>query len=76
MLGLALGRQEKGKTKILLVPTMHGSLHNAILTESLQTLDRLGSRNYATPGMITVNTISPGKKRLPWQPVGFSVILS
>jgi phosphopantothenoylcysteine decarboxylase/phosphopantothenate--cysteine ligase len=41
-LASALGRQEKGKTKILLVPTMHGSLHNAILTESLQTLDRLG----------------------------------
>jgi phosphopantothenoylcysteine decarboxylase/phosphopantothenate--cysteine ligase len=41
-LASALGRQEKGKTKILIVPTMHGSLHNAILTESLQTLDRLG----------------------------------
>ncbi len=41
-LASALGRQEKGKTKILLVPTMHGSLHNAILSESLQTLDRWG----------------------------------
>jgi phosphopantothenoylcysteine decarboxylase / phosphopantothenate---cysteine ligase len=41
-LASALGRLERGKTKILLVPTMHGSLHNSLLTESLQTLDRLG----------------------------------
>ncbi|MEG3440363.1 phosphopantothenoylcysteine decarboxylase [Pannus brasiliensis CCIBt3594] len=41
-LASALGRMERGKTKILIVPTMHGSLHNSILTESLKTLDRMG----------------------------------
>jgi phosphopantothenoylcysteine decarboxylase/phosphopantothenate--cysteine ligase len=41
-LASALGRRERGQTKILLVPTMHGSLHNAILTESLTLLDRWG----------------------------------
>jgi phosphopantothenoylcysteine decarboxylase/phosphopantothenate--cysteine ligase len=43
-LGSALGRMERGKTKILLVPTMHGSLHNSILTESLQKLKGMGVR--------------------------------
>ncbi len=43
-LASALGRQEQGKTLILLVPTMHGSLHNSILTESLVNLQNLGVR--------------------------------
>jgi len=37
-----LGRMERGKTKILIAPTMHGSMHNAILTESLQFLASMG----------------------------------
>ncbi len=41
-LGSAIGKMERGKTKILLAPTMHGSLHNSILTASLVKLDRLG----------------------------------
>ncbi|BAP17935.1 bifunctional phosphopantothenoylcysteine decarboxylase/phosphopantothenate--cysteine ligase CoaBC [cyanobacterium endosymbiont of Epithemia turgida] len=41
-LASALGRMEKGKTKIMIVPTMHGSLHNSILTESLKFLYNLG----------------------------------
>ncbi|XTZ20081.1 MAG: flavoprotein, partial [cyanobacterium endosymbiont of Rhopalodia fuxianensis] len=41
-LASALGRMEQGKTKIMIVPTMHGSLHNSILTESLKFLDNLG----------------------------------
>ena len=41
-LGSAIGRMERGKSKILVVPTMHGSLHNSILTESLQKLHRMG----------------------------------
>ncbi len=41
-LGSALGRLEGGKTKILIVPTMHGSLHNSILIESLQILHQKG----------------------------------
>ncbi|HEY9811178.1 MAG TPA: bifunctional phosphopantothenoylcysteine decarboxylase/phosphopantothenate--cysteine ligase CoaBC [Halomicronema sp.] len=41
-LGSAIGRMEKGKTKILVVPTMHGSLHNSILTDSLKKLDKMG----------------------------------
>ncbi|MBE9170992.1 phosphopantothenoylcysteine decarboxylase [Pleurocapsales cyanobacterium LEGE 06147] len=43
-LGSALGRMERGQTQILIVPTMHGSLHNSILTESLQTLQNIGVR--------------------------------
>jgi phosphopantothenoylcysteine decarboxylase/phosphopantothenate--cysteine ligase len=43
-LGSALGRMQRGQTQILLVPTMHGSLHNSILTESLQILQSLGVR--------------------------------
>lgn len=41
-LASALGRMEQGKTKIMVVPTMHGSLHNSILTESLKTLHQMG----------------------------------
>ncbi|GFE68583.1 hypothetical protein CFPU101_11930 [Chroococcus sp. FPU101] len=40
-LASALGRMEQGKTKIMIVPTMHGSLHNSILTESLKTLHQM-----------------------------------
>lgn len=43
-LGSALGRLEQGKTKVLVAPTMHGSLHTAILTASLQTLAEMGVR--------------------------------
>ncbi len=43
-LGAALGRMERGRSKILVAPTMHRTLHNSILTESLQKLDRLGVR--------------------------------
>jgi len=41
-LASALGKLEQGQTKILIVPTMHGSLHNQILTDSLQQLQRWG----------------------------------
>lgn len=40
----ALGRLERGESRLLVVPTMHGTLHNAILTESLRKLARLGVR--------------------------------
>ena len=41
-LASAIGRMERGKTKIAIAPTMHGSLHNSILTESLQSLRAIG----------------------------------
>lgn len=41
-LGSALGRMERGLTHVLVAPTMHGSLHNSILTASLQRLRDLG----------------------------------
>ena len=57
-LGSAIGRMERGKTKVLIAPTMHGSLHNSILTSSLQHLHNMG-----------VNIIPPkvanGKNNLP-----------
>ena len=57
-LASAIGRMEQEKTQVLIAPTMHGSLHNSILTGSLQKLDRMG-----------VNIIPPlvanGKNNLP-----------
>jgi phosphopantothenoylcysteine decarboxylase/phosphopantothenate--cysteine ligase len=41
-LGSAIGRMEQGKSKILIAPTMHNSLHNTILTESLKKLKAMG----------------------------------
>ena len=41
-LASALGRMEKGKTQVLIAPTMHGSLHNSLLTESLKHLQAMG----------------------------------
>ena len=40
----ALGRLERGKAAVLVAPTMHGSLHNRILVESLQRLHAMGVR--------------------------------
>jgi phosphopantothenoylcysteine decarboxylase/phosphopantothenate--cysteine ligase len=40
----ALGRLGRGATRVLIAPTMHGSLHNAILTASLRRLADLGAR--------------------------------
>ena len=41
----ALGRLERGpRAAVLVAPTMHGSLHNRILVESLQRLHALGVR--------------------------------
>src|SRR5580698_1728 len=40
----ALGRMERGRAAVLVAPTMHGSLHNRILVESLQRLHGLGVR--------------------------------
>jgi phosphopantothenoylcysteine decarboxylase/phosphopantothenate--cysteine ligase len=57
-LGSAIGRMEQGKTQILVAPTMHGSLHNSILTESLHKLDRLGVR-------IIPPQVAYGKNNLP-----------
>ena len=41
-LASALGRLQQQQTKILIAPTMHGSMHNPILVESLQRLRNLG----------------------------------
>ncbi len=57
-LGSAIGRMEQGKTQILVAPTMHGSLHNSILTESLRKLDRLGIK-------IIPPKVANGKNNLP-----------
>lgn len=43
-LASALGRMTSGRAAVLVVPTMHGSMHNPILTESLRKLDSLGVR--------------------------------
>ena len=57
-LGSAIGRMEQGKIQVLIAPTMHGSLHNSILTQSLQKLDRMGV--YIIPPKV-----ANGKNNLP-----------
>lgn len=41
-LASALGRVERGQAAVLLAPAMHGTMHNAILRESLASLRSLG----------------------------------
>ncbi len=41
-LASALGRLERGACSVLLCPTMHGSMHTRILTESLEKLQQFG----------------------------------
>ncbi len=43
-LATAVGLLERGKTRLLIAPTMHGNLHNSILTESMRKLSGLGVR--------------------------------
>lgn len=43
-LASALGRMERGQTRVLVAPTMHGSLHNSILTASMERLQEMGVR--------------------------------
>jgi phosphopantothenoylcysteine decarboxylase/phosphopantothenate--cysteine ligase len=57
-LASAMGRMERGKTQILMAPTMHGSLHNSILTESLQQLQNFGVK-------IIPPRVADGKNYLP-----------
>ena len=40
----ALGRMTRHETRILIAPTMHGDMHNFILTESLNKLHKMGVR--------------------------------
>ncbi|MHA7878467.1 MAG: phosphopantothenoylcysteine decarboxylase domain-containing protein [Saccharospirillum sp.] len=41
-LASALGRMEQGRTKILIAPTMHGTLHNGVLVKNARELSKLG----------------------------------
>ncbi len=43
-LASALGRLQQGRTKLLLAPTMHGSLHTPVLVESMKALRDMGVR--------------------------------
>lgn len=38
----ALGRLERGECAVVVCPTMHGSMHNSILTESMRHLAQMG----------------------------------
>ncbi|MBM4292215.1 MAG: phosphopantothenoylcysteine decarboxylase [Deltaproteobacteria bacterium] len=42
VLSSALGRRERGEAALLVAPTLHGSMHTSILTESLRRLRALG----------------------------------
>lgn len=47
-LASALGRLKQGKTRILIAPTMHGTMHNDILIRNVKTLQELGVQ-FITP---------------------------
>jgi phosphopantothenoylcysteine decarboxylase/phosphopantothenate--cysteine ligase len=47
-LASALGRLQQGKTRILIAPTMHGTMHNDILIRNVETLRNLGV-DFITP---------------------------
>lgn len=47
-LASALGRLQQGKTRILIAPTMHGTMHNDILIRNVETLRDLGV-DFITP---------------------------
>ncbi|MBE9046040.1 phosphopantothenoylcysteine decarboxylase [Pleurocapsales cyanobacterium LEGE 10410] len=57
-LGSAIGRMERGKSKVIIAPTMHGSLHNSILTRSLHELEQMGV-------IIIPPKVANGKNNLP-----------
>ena len=65
-LGSAIGRMEQGKTQVLIAPTMHGSLHNSILTQSLQKLDGMGVH-------IIPPKVANGKNNLPEEAIASAV---
>lgn len=66
-LGSAIGRMERGKTKVLVAPTMHGSLHNSLLIDSLKKINSLGVD-------IIPPKIANGKNNLPDEKaIAFSV---
>lgn len=44
VLASALGRMERGECEVLVAPTLHGSMHNRILQNSLKALQELGVR--------------------------------
>jgi len=43
-LASAIGRMEQGHARVLVAPTMHGSMHTSILVENLEKLHRIGVR--------------------------------
>ncbi|MCE9619132.1 MAG: hypothetical protein K8R92_04415 [Planctomycetes bacterium] len=43
-LASAIGRMEQGRAKVLVAPTMHGSMHNSILVKALGELHAIGVR--------------------------------
>jgi phosphopantothenoylcysteine decarboxylase/phosphopantothenate--cysteine ligase len=57
-LASALGRLSRGRARVLVAPTMHGTMHTPILTESLETLAGMGV-DVITPRM------ENGKHNLP-----------
>lgn len=43
-LASAIGRMERGQARVLVAPTMHGTMHTSILVENLEKLHRIGVR--------------------------------
>lgn len=65
-LASAIGRMERGQTKILLAPTMHGSLHNSILTQSLGQLASLGVK-LIPPQVANGKNNLPPEQEIAWE---------
>lgn len=58
----AIGRMERGECAVLVAPTMHGSMHNSILTDNMRRLEKAGV-GFIPPRM------DAGKLNLPDEPV-------
>lgn len=65
-LASALGRVERGKAQLLIAPTMHGSMHNSILTSSLKRLEDLGARVIPPREAYGKHNI-PSERALVWE---------
>lgn len=66
VLASALGRLERGKSKILIAPTMHGSMHTSILTESMKSLNARGVQ-FIQPRADYGKHNIPSEQRLIWE---------
>ncbi|MDA1008145.1 MAG: phosphopantothenoylcysteine decarboxylase [Planctomycetota bacterium] len=64
-LASAIGRMERGGCRLLFAPTMHGSMHNSILTRNMMTLRELGVE-FIAPREDAGKHNLPDEERIVW----------